>query len=486
MTSVPASPADPPAGASPRRGELAARLAAAMPGVRADLEALVRIPSVSLASFDAEQVRRSADAVVDLLRAEGLTARTVTVADGHPAVLAHRPGPPGAPRVLLYAHHDVQPPGEEADWLSAPFEPTERDGRLFARGAADDKAGIMAHVAALRILRDELDAGLDIDLRLLIEGEEEVGSDSLPAILAEHAQELDCDAIVLADSANWAVGTPALTTTLRGNVRVVVTVTALRHGVHSGMFGGAAPDALTALCRLMATLHTPDGTVAVRGLTSDTASDLDYPEDAFRADSGMPPDAPLIGSGSVVSRIWSQPAITVIGIDAPAVDAAANLLLPRARAKISARLAPSQDWCSAFEALRAHLLANAPWGTSVEVTLEDHGNGFVAATSGPYVDAARDAFAAAWGTDPVDVGIGGSIPFIAEFADRFPGAAILVTGVEDPDTRAHGANEGLHLGEFERVCLAEALMLDRIGRMRTSQAESASSSPGSDPAAGDG
>jgi acetylornithine deacetylase/succinyl-diaminopimelate desuccinylase-like protein len=444
-----------------RRDELAARVAAAMPGVRSDLDALVRIPSVSLGSFDAAQVRRSAEHVAQLLRGEGVEAELVTIGAGHPAVLGRRPGPEGAPRVLLYAHHDVQPPGDPAEWASAPFEPTERDGRLFARGAADDKAGIMAHVAALRVLGSEL----GVDVRFLIEGEEEVGSESLPEILAQHAEALDCDAIVIADSSNWAVGTPALTTTLRGNVRVVVTVTALRHGVHSGMFGGAAPDALTAMCRLLATLHHPDGSVAVEGLISDPASELDYPQDTFRADSGMPAGAPLIGSGSVVSRIWSQPAITVIGVDAPAVDQAANLLLPQARAKVSARLAPSQDWPGAFEALRDHLLANAPWGTTVQVELEDHGNGFVAPTQGPYVEAARDSFAEAWGTAAVDTGIGGSIPFIAEFAERFPAAAILVTGVEDPDTRAHGANEGLHLGEFERVCLAEALLLDRIGRL---------------------
>ena len=454
-------PAHAPSESSRRREELADRGAAAMPAARADLETLVRIPSVSLSSFDAAQVRRSAERVAELLQGEDVAAEVITIGAGHPAVLGHRPGPEGAPRVLLYAHHDVQPPGAESDWASPPFEPTERAGRLFARGAADDKAGIMAHVTALRVLGEEL----GVDVRLLIEGEEEVGSESLPQILQTYADRLDCDVIVLADSSNWAVGTPALTTTLRGNVRVVVTVTALEHGVHSGMFGGAAPDALTALCRLMATLHQPDGTVAVAGLLSDPASDLDYPEDAFRADSGMPAGAPLIGSGSVVSRIWSQPAITVIGIDAPAVDQAANLLLPQARAKVSARLAPSQDWQGAFEALRAHLMANAPWGTAVQVDLEDHGNGFVAPPSGPYVDAARAAFADAWGTPAVDTGIGGSIPFIAEFAERFPGAAILVTGVEDPDTRAHGADESLHLGEFERVCLAEALLLDRIGRL---------------------
>lgn len=444
-----------------RPSELSARVAELMPQVRADLESLVRIPSVSLSSFDAAQVSRSAQRVAELFQAEGVEVETVQIGEGHPAVLGRKPGPEGAPRVLLYAHHDVQPPGAESEWTSPAFEPTEREGRLYARGAADDKAGVMAHVAALRALGDEL----AVDLRIIIEGEEEVGSESLPEILSTYADRLDCDAIVLADSSNWAVGTPALTTTLRGNVRVMVTVTALEHGVHSGMFGGPAPDALTALCRLLATLHDEDGVVSIEGLTSDEASDLDYPEEQFRKDSGMLADAPLIGQGSVVSRLWSQPAVTVIGIDAPGVDVAANLLLPQARAKVSVRLAPSQDWSSAWEAVRTHLEKHAPWGTRVEVELEDHGNGFVAPTEGPYVDAARAAFAESWGTQPVDTGIGGSIPFIAEFAEQFPRAAILVTGVEDPDTRAHGADESLHLGEFERVCLAETLLLDRLGRL---------------------
>lgn len=446
---------------NPRRDDLAAAVAALMPGARADLEDLVRIPSVSLPSFPAQEVTRSAEKVADLLRGAGCEAEVVRIGEGHPAVLAHRPGPQGAPRVLLYAHHDVQPPGAASEWLTPAFEPTEREGRLYARGAADDKAGVMAHVTALRALGDDL----GVDVRVIVEGEEEVGSASLPGILQTYRDRLDCDAIVLADSSNWAVGTPALTTTLRGTVRVVVTVTALQHGVHSGMFGGPAPDALTALCRLLASLHDAEGTVAIEGLISDEAPDLDYPEEQFRADSGMLDGAPLIGTGSVVSRIWSQPTATVIGIDAPTVDEAANLLLPQARAKVSVRLAPSQDWRSGFEAVRAHLLSHAEWGVEVDVELDDSGNGFVAATEGVYVDAARAAFEESWGVAPVDTGIGGSIPFVAEFAEKFPHAAILVTGVEDPDTRAHGANESLHLGEFEKVCLAEALLLDRLGRL---------------------
>ncbi len=441
-----------------------------MPGVRTDLEALVRIPSVSLPSADRSHVERSAEAVAELLRGVGVVAEVVRVGGGLPAVIGRRPGQLGAPRVLLYAHHDVQPAGDPGQWASPPFEPTERDGRLFARGAADDKAGVLVHVAALRALGDDLTA----DVRVIVEGEEEVGSASLPALLASHRDTLKCDAIVLADSSNWSVGTPSLTTTLRGLVRVVVTVRALDHGVHSGMFGGAVPDALTALCRLIATCHEEDGSVAIRGLRHDPPAELDYPQEQFRLDSGLRAGGELIGRGPITSRLWTSPAVTLIGVDAPGVEDAANVLLPTARAKLSVRLAPTQDWRSALDALRDHLMSHAPWGVQVEIEVDDVGDGFVAATTGPYVEVARASLADAWGVDSVDIGIGGTIPFVAEFRAQFPDAAILVTGVEDPDTRAHGADESLHLAEFERACLAEALLLDRIGQLGRAATEPAS------------
>lgn len=438
-----------------------ARVTALMPQVRADLEALTRIPSVSLAAFDQAQVDASAEATAALLQAEGLEVEIVREG-GRPAVIAHIDGPSGAPTVMLYAHHDVQPPGDESDWDSAPFEPTERDGRLYGRGAADDKAGIMAHIAALRAHAGELPVGVTV----FVEGEEEIGSESLPAILERHGDRLSADAIVLADSTNWAIGEPALTTTLRGMIRVVVKVSTLDHGVHSGMFGGPVPDALTALIQLLASLHDEQGNVAVRGLKSGEAADLDFSQDRLRAESGLLDGVHVIGSrGSLLSRLWTMPSITTIGIDAPSVATASNTLVPSASAKISMRLAPDEVDLEAFELLRAHLEAHAPWGARVEVTLDDRGNGFAAQASGPVYDQARAAFADAWGVTPVDIGVGGSIPFVAAFAEQFPQAAILVTGVEDPDTRAHGANESLHLAEFERVCVAEALLLARLGSM---------------------
>lgn len=438
--------------------DLRSRVEALRPQLRADLERLTRIPSVSLGSFDQSQVDASAAAVAELLAAEGLEVQIVR-AGGRPAVIGHRSGPPGAPTVTLYAHHDVQPPGDEADWDSPPFEPVERDGRLYGRGAADDKAGVMVHLATLRAFGDELPVGVTV----FVEGEEEIGSESLPAILEQYGDRLAADAIVLADSQNWKIGVPSLTTTLRGLVRAVVTVRTLDHAVHSGMFGGAVPDALTTLARLLATVHTADGSVAVAGLRTGVAADLPYDEATLRAESGLLDGVQPIGTGAFLDRLWTKPSLTVIGIDAPSVDRASNTLLPSARAKVSMRIAPDEDPAAAFQALAAHLHDHAPWGAQVEVTLDDEGRGFAAHAVGPIYDDARAAFREAWGCEPVDIGVGGSIPFIAAFAERFPKAAILVTGVEDPDTRAHGANESLHLGEFERACLAQVLLVARLG-----------------------
>ena len=441
---------------------LRSTVAGLKPGVRADLEALTRIPSVSLDAFDQAHVEASAEATAELLRAEGLEVEIVREG-GRPAVIGHVDGPEGAPTVLLYAHHDVQPPGDDAGWDSPPFEPTERGGRLYGRGAADDKAGIMAHLAALRAHSGALPVGVTV----FVEGEEEIGSDSLPTILERHGERLRADAIVLADSTNWAIGEPALTTTLRGLVRVVITVTTLDHGVHSGMFGGAVPDALTPLVRVLASFHDDAGDVAIAGLASASASDLDYDEARLRQESGLLDGVEVIGTGTLLERLWGKPTATVIGIDAPSVATSSNTLVPTASAKVSIRLAPHEDPMEAYAAVRRHVEEHTPWGARVEVHLDDQGAGFAADATGPVYDQARAAFTDAWGVAPVDIGVGGSIPFVAAFARRFPEAAILVTGVEDPDARAHGANESLHLGEFERVCVAEAVLLARLGALRS-------------------
>ncbi|WP_213453390.1 dipeptidase [Rhizomonospora bruguierae] len=438
--------------------ELRAAIAREMPGVRADLERLVRIPGIAFDGFDHSHLERSAAAVAELLRGCGLEAKIVR-AGGQPAVIGTKAAPPGAPTVLLYAHHDVQPTGDPALWDSDPFEPVERDGRLYGRGAADDKAGVLAHVAALRAWGDALPVGVVV----FVEGEEEYGSDSLEGLLRTHRDELAADVIVIADSGNWDIGVPALTTSLRGVINCFVEVEVLRNAVHSGMFGGAVPDALIALSRLLASLHDDAGDVAVAGLVSRPAAELDLPEDRLRAEAGMLDGVRFIGTGRLVDRLWTRPALSVLGVDAPSTVGAPNALIPRAKAKLSLRLAPGDDPKKAYETLRAHLDEHAPWGVKVHHSFEHDGNPCVIDASGPLFDAARTAFRDAWdGVDPVHIGVGGSIPFIATFQEMFPSATILVTGVEDPHAQAHGPNESLNLAEFARACLAEALMFGRV------------------------
>ncbi|HEY8789662.1 MAG TPA: M20/M25/M40 family metallo-hydrolase [Actinopolymorphaceae bacterium] len=434
----------------------------ALPQVRADLEALVRMPSVSADPRAVAELDLSAQAVADLARTVGFTDVSILrAAGGAPAVVARIPAPPGQPTVLLYAHHDVQPTGPVAAWQSPPFEPTERDGRLYGRGAADDKAGVAAHLAVVRAF----DGRPPVGVTLFIEGEEEIGSPTLAAFIAEHKDLLTADVIVLADSTNLTVGQPALTTTLRGIADCVVEVRTLDHAVHSGMFGGPVPDALTVLTRLLATLHDTDGNVAVAGIVGTVAAaDVEYPEARLREESGLLDGVQLIGDGPIAARMWSKASISVLAIDAPAVADASNTLVPMARAKVSLRVPPGADAVACLAALHTHLVAHVEWGARVEVSDGHVGEPGVIDATGPVYDAARAAFATAWGVEPVDIGVGGSIPFVAAFAQSFPGASILVTGVEDPDTRAHGANESLHLGEFENVCVAETVLVAKLAK----------------------
>ncbi|OMC39316.1 dipeptidase [Mycobacterium sp. GA-1841] len=437
------------------------RVQQVLPSVRADLEDLVRIQSVWADPARRDEVHRSAEAVAKLLAGAGFPGVRIVSEGGAPAVIAHCPPPAGAPTVLLYAHHDVQPEGNPAQWASAPFEPTERDGRLYGRGTADDKAGIATHLAAIRAFDGKPPVGVTV----FVEGEEESGSPSLGALLAAHKEALAADVIVIADSDNWSTEIPSLTVTLRGLADCVVEVATLDHGLHSGLWGGVVPDALSVLVRLLASLHDDDGNVAVAGLHEATAADVDRGPDWVRHESGLLDGVAEIGSGSVVQRMWAKPAITVIGIDTTPIDKSSNTLIPRARAKISMRVAPGGDAHEHLDALTRHLEAHAPWGAQVTITPGDVGQPYAIDATGPVYDAARAAFRTAWGTDPVDMGMGGSIPFIAEFAEAFPAATILVTGVEDPATQAHSVNESLHLGVLEKAATAEALLLEKLGQL---------------------
>jgi len=440
-----------------------------LPAAFADLGRLVRIPSVSWDGFDPAEVARSADAVHALLEATGAfdevrVARATVPATGQPgqpAVLARRAPRNGRPTILLYAHHDVQPPGADERWQSPPFEPTLRGDRLYGRGAADDKAGVMAHVAAIRALVEVLGPDLELGLAVFIEGEEEAGSESFPAFLEEHRDMLAADAIVVADSGNWDTATPALTVSLRGNVGFHVTVSTLDHALHSGMFGGPLPDAMLATIRLLDTLWDEDGAVAVAGLDSRQAPTPEFDEARLREESGLLDGVAPIGRGDLLSRIWNGPAITVTGIDAPDLVNASNTLQPSVTVRLSARLSPGQDTADALAAIERHLHAHAPFGARVEIGDVSPGQGYLVDDGGPFVAAELAALADAFGVEPVRMGVGGSIPFIADLVRVFPGAEILVTGVEDPDSRAHSPNESLHVPSFAKAVLAEALLLLR-------------------------
>jgi len=443
---------------------------------RADLESLIRIPSISAQEFDPAQVRRAATAVRDLLEERGLQRAHLLEVDsatgpGHPAVAAeHLAAGPDAPTVLLYAHHDVQPPGDPADWTSPAFDPTEREGRLFARGAADDKAGILVHVAAVDAWLSA-EGRLPVNVKVLIEGEEEIGSPNLHRLLERHGDALQADLVVVTDSDNASVGVPAITYALRGAAHCVVEVRALDHAVHSGMYGGPVPDAITGLIRVLAALTDDNGAV-VAALAEDlrvpSLAELDrlvdVDEGVLRRDAGMLPGVEFIGDPTVslAERLWMRPSVTVTGIDAPSVAQAINALPPVARAQISLRVAPGQDPVRALERLVRHLEASTPWGLSVTVTRGAVADPYLVEPAGLVFEAAERALAAAFGAPVVYQGVGGSIPLLAPLTQALGGAPALLTGVEDPDTRAHGPDESLHLADWHSACLGEAYLFAEL------------------------
>ena len=431
------------------------------PSLQSTLEDLVRIPSISAPGFDTSQVRRSADAVAALLAEAGFqTVRLLEVEGAHPAVFAEIPPPDGAPTILLYAHHDVQPVGNLDDWARDPFEPVEEDGRLLGRGSSDDKAGIVVHLGAVKAHGGRPPIGV----KVIVEGEEEVGSTHLGEFLDQYRDLLAADVIVIADSGNWRVGQPTLTTSLRGLVDCTVEVRTARFAIHSGQFGGVIPDALTVLSRLLATLHDADGNIAIPGLVSEVSDNLDLTEEELRSQADTVDSLELIGSGSLTSRMWTQPAVAVLAIDAPSVANAVNALVPAARAKVSLRIAPGDSPKRAMCALVAHLEQNVAWGAEVTVTPGATGEAFALETTGRANDAFRAAFEEAWGRETVDIGVGGSIPFVAAFSDAYPDAAILLTGVADPTSRAHGPNESVDLDDVRKGALAEAIALRLLAR----------------------
>ncbi len=437
---------------------LPGRVAVGMARAQADLEALVRIPSIAFEGFPDEPNLAAAELTAELLRGVLDDVEIVEVPGAPPTVLGRAPAPEGAPTVLLYAHYDVQPPGPEEAWTAPAFEPTVRNGRLYGRGAADDKSGVVMHLAALRALAGDLAVGVLV----VIEGDEETGRGTFDGYLAAHRDELAADVIVVADSGNWKLAEPTLCTSLRGLTEVFVEVSTLERPAHSGLVGGAAPDALLALIRMLDTLTDAAGDVAVEGLVRRDWDGMDMPEEALRGTASVLDDVELVGTGSIAERLYSRPAVTVIGLDAPAVATAANALVPVARAKVSVRLAPGDDPSRAFGLVRDHLQAAVPWGVRATVTEGAGAPGFAVDGDGPGLGAARDALGRAYGKASVDVGSGGSIPLVTTLAATYPDAEIVVWGAQDDGARIHAGDEGVVLEELERAILAEALLLEGL------------------------
>ncbi|MGW2543553.1 M20/M25/M40 family metallo-hydrolase [Kitasatospora sp. NPDC001574] len=438
--------------------ELAGRIAALMPRAKADLAELVAIPSVAdPRQYPPEKCRQAAEWVAAAFGEAGLRdVHLEETPDGSHAVVGHRPPPPGAPTVLLYSHYDVQPPLDDAAWTSPPFELTEREGRWYGRGTADCKGNIVMHLTALRALGDDLPVGI----KLVVEGSEEQGTGGLEAYVPPHAGELHADALLVCDTGNASVGVPTATTSLRGLTNVVVTVATLKGDVHSGMFGGPAPDALAALIRVLDTLRDAEGGTRIDGLDSTGGwSGVGYDEQQFRTDAGVLDGVRLTGSGSVADRLWARPAVTVLGIDCPPVVGSAAAVPATARARVSLRIPPGTDPQAAQEALVVHLKAAAPWGVHVEVAPESTGSPFRAATGGPAYAALDKAAQEVYGRPLSFLGQGGSIPLCNVFARTFPESEIILMGVEEPRCLIHAPNESVDPGEIEHMAHVEALFL---------------------------
>ncbi|NKY84188.1 dipeptidase [Nocardia veterana] len=446
-----------------RTAALRAQVNSLLPQAKTDLAQLVSYRSVAdPRQFPPEECRRAAQWVADACADLGLDdVGLYDTPDGSQAVVARCPAPAGAPTVLLYCHYDVQPPVDEAAWDSPVWELTERDGRWYGRGAADCKGNIVVHLTALRALRNALGGnGYPVGITLVSEGSEEQGTGGLEDFVPHNAELLRADALVIADCGNFAAGVPTLTQTLRGNVNVLVTVETLAGPLHSGMFGGAAPDAVAALIRVLDTLRDEHGNTTVAGLAADQVWDgVQYPPEQFRVDAGVLDGVDLLGSGSVSDMIWARPALTVLGIDVPPVIGSAAAIQPSARARLNLRIPPGIDRHDALRALTTHLESNTPWGARVRVETEGTGSPFRSGTGGPARRAMEAALAAAYGRPATTQGQGGSIPLCNVFADTYPDAEIMLLGVEEPKCLIHAPNESVDPSEIERMALAEALFL---------------------------
>ncbi|MGV9231363.1 M20/M25/M40 family metallo-hydrolase [Streptomyces nigra] len=440
---------------------VAETVASLMPRAKAELTELVAFKSVAdFDQFPRSESEGAARWVADALRAEGFEdVALLDTPDGTQSVYGYLPGPEGAKTVLLYAHYDVQPPLDEAGWSTPPFELTERDGRWYGRGAADCKGGVIMHLLALRALK--ANGGVPVNVKVIAEGSEEMGTGGLERYAEAHPELLKADTIVIGDSGNFRVGLPTVTTTLRGMTMVRVQIDTLAGNLHSGQFGGAAPDALGALIRVLDSLRAEDGSTTVDGLTGESSWEgLQYDEAQFRADAKVLDGVELVGSGTVADRIWARPAVTVLGIDCPPVVGATPSVQASARALVSLRVPPGVDAAQATKLLQAHLEAHTPWGARVSTEQIGQGQAFRADTTSPAYQAMADAMAVAYpGEEMQYAGQGGSIPLCNTLAGLYPEAEILLIGLSEPEAQIHAVNESVSPQELERLSVTEALFL---------------------------
>lgn len=440
---------------------IAETVASLMPRAKAELAELVAFQSVAdEAVAPRSECEAAAEWVAGALRAEGFEdVALLDTPDGSQSVYGVLPGPAGAPTVLLYAHYDVQPKLDEAAWLSPPFELTERDGRWYGRGAADCKGGFVMHLLALRALT--ANGGVPVTVKVIVEGSEEQGTGGLERYAEAHPELLAADAIVIGDTGNFRVGLPTVTATLRGMTMIRVRVDTLEGNLHSGQFGGAAPDALAALIRILDSLRAEDGSTVIDGLPARAEWDgLQYPEEEFRRDARVLPGVELPGAGTVADRIWARPAVTVIGIDCHPVAGATPSVPASARAQISLRVPPGQDAAEATELLFAHIEKHTPWNARVSMEQVGQGQAFQADVTSPAYTSMAEAMRVAYpGEEMQASGMGGSIPLCSTLAALYPEAEILLIGLSEPEAQIHAVNESVSPEELERLSVAEALFL---------------------------
>ena len=443
-----------------------------------DLKDLVRIPSISFAGFDPAAVRESANATAALLKRSHLeNVHILNAVSGHPSVYGQWTNAPGKPTILLYAHHDVQPTGREELWTTPPFEPTERNGRLYGRGVSDDKAGVVLHAAAIRSFL-ETAGKLPINVKVLVEGEEEIGSTNLLKLLQANKELFSADVVLIADGGNFDSAVPSINASLRGIITVTVEVRSLSTSVHSGTWGGPLPDPVLALAKMLASLVDDQGRPAIAGLMDDVRplsskekSNLDalsFDESLYRKQSKVLDGVTLSGGdGTVYEKMWHRPSITVNAIEASSRKQAANIINDAAWARVGIRTVPDMNSAETLRLLHDHLLQHAPWGVQVKIEHETSAPWWKTNTEGPMFRAAQIALEKGYGTRPVVIGGGGSIAFVQYITDALKNAPVLLFGVGDPYSAAHSENESLAICDWEKSCRSLIYLFQELAELHT-------------------